>query len=594
MANPAEVKQFKKIPPIDYTSRDFPSIKADLIRSIPFYTPEWTDFNESDLGIVLLDLIAHSADVLHFYLDRNANEAFLPTALTRRSVINQLKLIDYRMRSAVPASVDLVFNIPPLPGNLLIAKGTKVQSASDTTDGPVFFETVEDLTILAGQIEGTVGAVEGQAKEELLPQSDGRPDQRILLAGNPIIDGTIELIVDEGAGAETWVEVQSFIDAREDSKVFVIIRDENEVVTLLLGDNVQGKIPVAGSDMMARYRLGGGVRGNVGAETIVSVVTPITFLSSPVAVEVNNPLSASGGEERETIEEAKINGPRSLRALNRAVTAEDFAALAESFPGVAKAKVVTAPQPQPDIQLGCCCLVSIIVAPEGGGIPSSVLKADLLAFLEERKMIGTCIQILDPNYVKVDITGTVFVAGNFDVTATAADLAARVDAFFNLTGEFVDFGQQIFLSDIYRMVDETPGVDHADLTKMTRKPEAVLELWRPEDGATFGPIEPLKESLDEEWTVIFTTDTTFSLRDGAGVVLGTFPVGLAVPSAATGGRVSFTLSAGSIPMCPADRSVFRTSPLVGNVPIDEIEIPIKGDVNLSFVGGARAQLPVCR
>lgn len=73
-----------------------------MVRAIPFFAPEWTDHNLSDFGIVLQRLVAFVADVLHFYLDRMANEAFLATAITRRSVANHLRLINFELRSAVP------------------------------------------------------------------------------------------------------------------------------------------------------------------------------------------------------------------------------------------------------------------------------------------------------------------------------------------------------------------------------------------------------------------------------------------------------------------------------------------------------------
>lgn len=592
MVSPSDVRQLRRVPPIDYTSRDYRAVKADLLRSVPFKTREWTDLNDSDLGVVLLDLLAHSADVLHFYLDRNANEAFLPTAITRRSVINLLKLIDYRLRSAAPASVDLTFTTPPQVQPLLIPKGTKCQTAADTTGGPIFFETAEDLTIPVGETEGTVGAVEGETKEELLAASEGIPNQRIALEGNPIVDGSLELFVDEGIGFELWTEVSTFAFSTETSREFTARRDENESVTIFLGDGVQGKVPTAGSPMKARYRLGGGARGNVGASTITAVVTPITLNATPVAVEVTNEESASGGEERQSIEEAKILGPRSIRTLDRAVSPEDFETLAEQFPGVAKARLGTASPP-----LACCCELALLIAPEGGGPPSSVLKSDLLAHFDERMMAATCLRIVDPEYVPVDVTGTVFVASNFTVDAVALETAGRLAAFFDLKGEFVDFGTPIFLSDVVRLIDEIPGVDHVDMSKLTRRAEPEKQIWRP-NGADFQPVvagdpavETCEEALDETWTVTFVGATQFTLKDGSGAVVGTFDVGQGVPCSATGDRVQFKLVAGTTAMCPGDRGTFRTSPRFSNVPIAEGEIPIQGAVNLTFVGGAKAQRP---
>jgi predicted phage baseplate assembly protein len=142
-----------RVPPIDYTSRDFESSAQDMVRTIPFFAPEWTDHNLSDFGIVLQRLTAYVADILHFYIDRVANEAFLPTAITRRSVGNLLQLINYELRSAVPASVDLTFTLTEsLPDDLLIPRGFQVQTTADATDEPIIFEGDVDCSGCAGPI----------------------------------------------------------------------------------------------------------------------------------------------------------------------------------------------------------------------------------------------------------------------------------------------------------------------------------------------------------------------------------------------------------------------------------------------------------
>ncbi|MFC1707096.1 hypothetical protein ACFL59_09790, partial [Planctomycetota bacterium] len=76
-------RQAVRVPPISYDSRDYESIRDDMVRAIPFYTEEWTDHNPTDFGIVLIELLAFVADCLHYYIDRAAAEAFLPTALKR-------------------------------------------------------------------------------------------------------------------------------------------------------------------------------------------------------------------------------------------------------------------------------------------------------------------------------------------------------------------------------------------------------------------------------------------------------------------------------------------------------------------------------
>lgn len=576
-----------RIPPIDYTSRDFEAISQDMLRAIPFMCPEWTDNNLSDFGIVLQRLLAMVADTLHFYVDRIGNEAFLPTAITRRSVINLLQLINFRMNSAAPASVDVTISMQnPLLGDLLIPAGTKMQTSSDETDGPIYFETSADAVIPMGGLEVSTPAIEGQTVEETIGVSIGVARQQFPLTQSPVIDDSIEMYIDEGVGPELWQEVESFAYSGPDDKVFTTIRDENDNVTSIFGDNAQGKIPDNGAEINSKYRIGGGSRGNVPEDTITVLNSTITFGGNVIQLAVTNPLAASGGEDAMSIEEAKVLGPQSLLALNRAVTPDDFVTLSEAFPGIAKAHVAVGAVPV-DVATGCCCLVRLTIAPTGGGIPSSQLKADLLEYLEARKMIGTCLEIVDPTYQPVDGAGTIYMASNFSTEQGAQDVEDSIDAFFDLRSEYVGFGQSLYLSDFYHLIESIPGVDHVDLTELTKQPISRCGPWSGDCELTdFSVGEAAK---NEEWTVTMMTPTTFSVVGSVSGIQTPGTVG--VDYTTDNGEVSFKVdcSGGPTPPQVGDKCKFTTSPKVANVPMGELEIMTKGNFAFTFVGGARPQ-----
>lgn len=575
-----------RIPPIDYTSRDFEAISQDMVKAIPYMCPEWTDHNLSDFGIVLQRLVAMVGDVLHFYVDRIGNEAFLPTAITRRSVINLLQLINFQLNSAAPASVDVRFTLQDaLPGDLLIPAGTELQTSADATDGPIYFETTQDAVIPAGQLEITAPAKEGQTKQESIGVSLGIPRQRFEVTGSPVIDGSLSISIDEGIGPELWLEISSFIYAGPDDKVFTTIRDENDKVTSIFGDNAQGKIPDNGAIIDATYRVGGGLRGNVPEETINTINTSITYNAVAVNLAVTNDEAASGGEDAMTIEEAKILGPQSLLALNRAVTPLDFKTLSEAFPGIAKASVVVGATPM-NPSTGCCCLVRITIAPTGGGIPSTQLKADLLAYLEERKMIGTCIEIIGPEYQPIDGAGTIYMASNFSTEQGAQDVEDALNSFFDLGSEYVGFGQPLYLSDFYHLIESISGVDHVDLTELTRRPQPNCGPWSGDCEITDFVVGDTAKN--EVWTVTMTSLTTFSVNGSVSGLQSPGTVG--VDYTTNGGQVSFkVVCGGGPPPVVGDKCSFTTSPKVANVPINSDEIMTKGNFTFNFVGGARPQ-----
>ncbi len=105
-----------------------------------------TTRSSDDPSIALLDAWATVADVLTFYQERIANEGFLRTAIERRSILELARLIGYRLRPAVSASVYLAFSVADgFQGT--IPRGTRAQSipAAGSGEKPQFFETSEDL-----------------------------------------------------------------------------------------------------------------------------------------------------------------------------------------------------------------------------------------------------------------------------------------------------------------------------------------------------------------------------------------------------------------------------------------------------------------
>ena len=71
----------KKIVPIDYTHREFQTIRNDLIQVAErLYPDSFRDFSEGSFGAMMVDAVAYVADQLNFYLDYNVNEAFLEAA----------------------------------------------------------------------------------------------------------------------------------------------------------------------------------------------------------------------------------------------------------------------------------------------------------------------------------------------------------------------------------------------------------------------------------------------------------------------------------------------------------------------------------
>jgi len=101
--------------PIKYSSRDFNSIKKDLVNYAKTYYPEsFKDYNKSSFGALMLDTVAYVGDILSFYLDYQVNESFLDTAIEANNVIRLGRQMGYKYETS-PSSygtVDLYILIP--------------------------------------------------------------------------------------------------------------------------------------------------------------------------------------------------------------------------------------------------------------------------------------------------------------------------------------------------------------------------------------------------------------------------------------------------------------------------------------------------
>lgn len=115
------------------SSRDFPSLRALKTRA------------ENDPSIALLDGAATMLDVLTFYQERIVNEGYLRTAYERRSILELARLVGYRLRPGVAASVYLAYTLDDKSDPVEIPEGARAQSVPAPNELPQSFETSEKL-----------------------------------------------------------------------------------------------------------------------------------------------------------------------------------------------------------------------------------------------------------------------------------------------------------------------------------------------------------------------------------------------------------------------------------------------------------------
>ena len=466
---------------IDYMARDYDSFLKAMRDLIPTKLPEWSDNeSEADFGNVLLQLLAHMGDILSYYQDRIANESFLGTAQTRRSIIHHLRLIGYRLSTAAPASATLTLSVPADCTEIItISKGDAFATKSTKETSSVRFEYTgeQDLSIdcntlpldpnaATKKIYDSLPVEEGRLiKDEIISISDGSPNQIIVLAHPKLILRSlgqgqeifrdIILTTELGGIIDEWKLQESLAFSYADQKDFAIEIDENDNATIHFGDGTFGAIPASGAMITATYRVGGGTPGNVGPNSIETIVdAPQLAL---LGTTVTNSEAATGGAERESIEHAVQHAPGIFRSLKRAVTAADYKDLALDFQGVGKVRA----------EKTNWNTVTLYVAPEGGGKVSDVLRANLLAYFEDKRHLSTIIEVEDVDYVNIYVTAEIAAESFYpeeDIVEQVKAAAANLLAFDN-----VDFGQILYLSKFYEAIEAINGLAFVNITEFRRQ-----------------------------------------------------------------------------------------------------------------------------
>jgi hypothetical protein len=189
-----------------------------------------------------------------------------------------------------------------------------------------------------------IKAYQGETKLEQF-QSSGNINQSFTITTTPVLlnsrvlDDTVTpdpnrfevWIGDPGAPYGTgtgtqWLRVNTLVTASGTEQVFAVELDDQDNVTIVFGDNLNGAAPAAGT-INVIYRSGGGSAGNVSTGFINTSVTGLIGLFATTVTVYNNEPS-SGGADRESLDEIRINAPAYFKTNDTATTEEDFDALA--------------------------------------------------------------------------------------------------------------------------------------------------------------------------------------------------------------------------------------------------------------------------
>lgn len=437
--------------------RSFNDIKAKLISELRLQIPEITDYSEGNIFVIIISIFAAIAEVIHYYIDNMAREAFLPTARRYSSLYKHAKLVDYHIKSAIPATVDVVLyknDDTPIGQDITIPLNTEFTSSDGktwiSTKTVIWYKDSYYVTVPLVQ-QKSVGVPDRIQLGNILS-----PDSIIYITDIPsdqkYVEGSMNLYIND----EPWILVDTFAYSSSGDKVYKVEIDEQTRPYIKFGDGQFSMKPEYNATIEASYSLTHGSAGNIATNNFTTVPQDIQVIDNKITI--NNVIPATGGSDYETFNMLKNHIPLSIKTLGVAITKEDFEAIAKMVGGVDKAYA----------NYVCGRYVEIYITPDGGGEASSALLDSVKKTISKSKVITTSIEVLSTHksqvFLDITITGKKSFKSN--------DISNQVKKALTIVYDYnnSDINKPVRLSDIYALIDNQSMVDYLTINKLYQLP----------------------------------------------------------------------------------------------------------------------------
>ena len=557
----------KKIVPVDYTSRDFDSIRNDLITYVKRYYPDtYKDFNEASFGSLMLDTVSYVGDMLSFYLDYQANESFLETSIEFDNVVKHARQMGYKFSVTPMTYGECTFYIlvPAATGTVTpdqryiptLLKGTQVTTPADTVftlnENVNFADPSNEMvvartdangapTYFAIRADGQV--VSGDLMIEELEVGDFKRFNKVELAGSNISeivsvmdslgneyfevdylsqDVIYKEIVNRGAHRDS---VPSIMKAFPAQRRFVVevergvthlqfgygsdseltsdsVVDPSEVVLQVHGKNYVTNtsfdpknltstdkfgISPSNTTLTVVYRRNTNENANVSAGVLNKVInvdlyfperssldsTKVQFISANIECTNENPIV--GHVSIPSTEEIKRRAINVFATQNRAVTKQDYVTCVYAMPsrfGAVKRCAVYRDNDELKRNLNL-----YVVSENSTGqltATNSSIKENLITWLNEVRMIGDTIDILDAKIVNIGIEFDAIAQDGSDKSAVLSNAVEALSK--NMTRIQRDVGEPLYITDVYSILKDVEGMlDVSDVRIVSKSGSAYSE-----------------------------------------------------------------------------------------------------------------------
>lgn len=465
---------------LNYTNQDFWSMKTRLVDFVrQKFNTDFSDFIESSLAIMLIENWSFLADTLSFKMDQIANEIFIDTVTELENAFRLAKLVGFQplppisARSLFTATLNNTLNsdvVIPAPYDISITSGntsiTYELFPADAENNPVFDQ---DIVIPAGSlVNASIIGLEGLT-QNLETVGTGTINQTISLDETPVIFDSIRVFVD---GVQ-WQQVDYFTDSQP-RREFRVEYNSSYQAFVIFGNNRTGLIPSQGSNILVRYRQGGGIVGNIVSGSVQAEgLFNVANIPFGISVAFRNYTKGEFGYDGDTIDDIRTKLPAWSRAQNRAVTGLDYKTLADQFATPYQGQIGKATAVLRNYGCSGNIVDLYILARDGlSGLETATdeLKNSLTNYMNQIKMFTDFLCIRDGQVILVDTTVDVVMDRLYRKFEDEfrVKIQRRLDAFFALSNW--EYGETLREVDVTKVLSDLKEINSIDLNFSTNDP----------------------------------------------------------------------------------------------------------------------------
>lgn len=456
------------------TSKDYAAFVQSMLAYAAQIFPQWNTTSQGDIGVAILETCAYVGDILSYYGDRITQEAYLPTATQRVSLLNIAQLLGYTVSNGAPATGTVTFQTEPnwpattVPAGTQVATGVTVQ-ASILLGGSIaaaIYQT--DSTVVVPANGGAVVANVTQGityTKQSMGTSNGSVAQVFSIPQLGVLNGSVRVLVQDAtdSGITEWSYYAFLVDAGPENFAFTTYVDQHGQTWIEFGDGLNGLIPALGMHIFATYTTSVGAAGNVAAGVVTTMFTAITGVGIQYLPNGTfNSSLMSGGADPESSDTIRRNAPRTFTTQKRAVSTDDFGNLALNVPGVLMSTAIG----------NHSTSVALYVLGPNYKAPGPGLVQNILTYFEGKTLAGVSLSVLAPSVVLIDVGSLaspiqLHVMDNFNQAAVQANVQAALQAFLSPPNQ--TFGSLLTVSELYLTVMSVAGAGYVLIPLFTRE-----------------------------------------------------------------------------------------------------------------------------